>query len=344
MTQPASGSRARTRSQDEHISDSPNPRHSSSRRVVLDVDNPELVEQLMARILNHPQFKAVIDTEVQHRLTVAGAESAARLGDVELKLQAAQDKLAAAEGRILQLTAATNSRQEDDGRVDRALDRVDAVQAQQEAVDKTMRRKNLVVRGLAEEVPGQTAEGTVDALLRETGTAVPLLEARRLGRVREVQAGRPPAPRPVLLVFPSEQAKHSALKHSAALRARRIYLDDDLTPAQLQARASLGDKFTMLRQQGLHPFWRADRLFYRDANNRATLFQGEVLPSAPAGVQGAGAGRSGPQAGRGRQAGRSGAQAGRSGSHGGRQAGLGAAGAGPSSGAAPAWGRQPMQA
>ena len=119
------------------------------------------------------------------------------------------------------------------------------------------------------------------SLLRGTGTAVPLLEARRLGRTREAQAGRVPAPRPVLLVFPSQQTKHSALKHSGALRARRIYLDDDLTPAQLQARANLGDKFVMPRQQGLHPFRRAERLFYCNSNNTPTLFQGEVLPFPP---------------------------------------------------------------
>ena len=57
-------------------------------------------------------------------------------------------------------------------------------------------------------------------------------------------------------------AKHDALKHSKELRAKKVYLDADLTPAQQATRRVKADRYRQLRDEGKKPFWRADRHFF----------------------------------------------------------------------------------
>ena len=61
-----------------------------------------------------------------------------------------------------------------------------------------------------------------------------------------VRLGKPPAsgvaggqvqPRPLLIRFGAVQQKHELLTQPNALRARQVYLDDDLTPFQRGLRA-----------------------------------------------------------------------------------------------------------
>ena len=82
---------------------------------------------------------------------------------------------------------------------------------------------------------------------------------RRLGREKETAGA---LPRPILVKFRSIDAKHAAYKHSKTLRAKKIYLDSDLTPAQREQRTGKRDRYQHLKTQGARPFWREDRLFY----------------------------------------------------------------------------------
>ena len=245
----------------------------------------------MTSLLNNRQFKALLEIEIERKAkAVVHTELAAvqaELSATRQELSSTKQALASAESR---LSAVTTSGQAEDTRLQTALNRVSEVQHRQEAADKASRACNLVLKGLAEEVPGQSTDSHVDDVLQATGGAVPVLEARRLGAPRQSQAGRPAAPRPVLVRFPTESAKHAALKHSKALRARRVYMDPDLTPAQQRTKASKGDKFQLLKQRGMHPFWRGELLFFREGE-RAVEFTGEISPGPPSGQRsGAGSG------------------------------------------------------
>ena len=67
-------------------------------------------------------------------------------------------------------------------------------------------------------------------------------------------------PKPIRVVFPSSDDKHAAYTASQRLRSQNIYLEDDLTPFQLQQRQTLMHIHRQLRQRQLHPFWRGTPL------------------------------------------------------------------------------------
>ena len=60
--------------------------------------------------------------------------------------------------------------------------------------------------------------------------------------------------------FNNVDNKHALFKKSKELRAKRITLDDDLTPAQMEQRRTLRPEYTRLKDQGLKVFWRGERL------------------------------------------------------------------------------------
>jgi hypothetical protein len=83
-----------------------------------------------------------------------------------------------------------------------------------------------------------------------------ILEAKRLGARRDSGA----RPRPLLVRFNTVDNKHGLFKKSAELRAKRITLDDDLTPARMEQRRTLRPEYTRLKDQGVKFLWRGERL------------------------------------------------------------------------------------
>lgn len=144
--------------------------------------------------------------------------------------------------------------------------RVAYLERQLDVQDRTARANNLIIFGLPEDTaqPERNLQAKVTELFPGSSptTSAATLEVRRLGRPRE---GAGIKPRPVLAKFVSNSAKHAALQHSKTLRARRIYLDTDMTPAQQRVRTAGRDRFAALKAAGEKPFWREERLFcYRD--------------------------------------------------------------------------------
>jgi hypothetical protein len=88
-----------------------------------------------------------------------------------------------------------------------------------------------------------------------------ILEAKRLG------ARRPGAhrPRPILARFIDSDRKHAAFENGRDLRRDNVFVDDDLTPGQQEARFQQRGRYAELRQQGcnnqrgLLPFLRLGR-------------------------------------------------------------------------------------
>jgi hypothetical protein len=132
-----------------------------------------------------------------------------------------------------------------------------------EAFDRAGRAGNLILKNKAEPI-GETPQSlfaTVQGLLQVTpGRPAPtLVEVRRLGKP---VTDRPrPHPRPVFIKFASVTAKHAALSVSKVLRARQLYLDVDLTRAQKDSRWAQRDRYRFLREHGMRPYWREDRIY-----------------------------------------------------------------------------------
>lgn len=120
-----------------------------------------------------------------------------------------------------------------------------------EQLDRDSRAKNIVIYNL----PGPGSAEEVKSLF-------PPAVAQNIENVRRL--GRPVSGKriPMLVKFRSLQAKHEAFKSSKVLRARSIYLDDDLTASQRATRQQLRPAFAQLKEQGLKPFWRGERLLY----------------------------------------------------------------------------------
>ena len=159
-------------------------------------------------------------------------------------------------------------------------DKYAGLESRVEGADRAARAANLVVHGLKEE------EGDVHAKICSMFPAVQgpsIVEATRLGRPTATTgdlAGTS-RPRPVRVRFATVQAKHQALQAGKDLRSRQLYVDVDLTPLQQQAKRARRDHYIALKQQGLRPFWRAERIFFvRDG--RVVEDLGQATPATPA--------------------------------------------------------------
>ena len=141
-------------------------------------------------------------------------------------------------------------------------DQVQALQATVEHMQRTLKANNLLMFGVPEE-PG-TLRRQVESLFEPSPSAlsVNILEVRRLGRAPVPgTASNSPRPRPVLVRFASSDAKHQAFRHSQRLRQEhRITLDDDLTPNQRANRDRLRPEFQDIKEKGLRPAWRGDKI------------------------------------------------------------------------------------
>ena len=156
-----------------------------------------------------------------------------------------------------------------------------------ERLDRAARDANLVVHGLAEDAREDPAATAAGLFRDELGPPAPVLDARRLGAPDA--PGRPrPRPRPLLVQSQSVTAKHAALKRSKVLRARRVFLDVDMTPAQQAARTALEPLFREAKARGDRPFWRAARLFVHTGERVQEVF-GTARPPRGAPPRGRGA-------------------------------------------------------
>ena len=89
--------------------------------------------------------------------------------------------------------------------------------------------------------------------------------------------GRPSSkPRPLLVSFTSDQAKHVFLRHAKTFRQAGIRCDDYLTRLQQQERQALSEDFTALKAKGHKPFFRGSELKYHHADKMYTCRQSQA--------------------------------------------------------------------
>ncbi len=131
-----------------------------------------------------------------------------------------------------------------------------------EDTQRSMRANNLVLHGLKEENPQNEAnlKGKIQQLLENSaGGSAPIhiLSVQRLGKPRTAPSDRP---RPIRIVLSDGSSRASALQRSKDLRRQKLYLDSDLTPQQQQIRISKRDRYQILKNNNMRPFWRGERL------------------------------------------------------------------------------------
>ena len=167
---------------------------------------------------------------------------------------------------------------------DALTNRITTLEAAVETTQRSFRANNLVLHGLMEPADqnGPSLQDTIRTLLETSGDAPrtphQITSIQRLGKPRTAASDRP---RPVRITFTDTASKIAALKRCKDLRQRQLYLDTDLTPKQQQMRNSKRDRYHLLKNTGMRPFWRAERLMViRDGVARED--DGADIPAAAA--------------------------------------------------------------
>jgi hypothetical protein len=140
-----------------------------------------------------------------------------------------------------------------DAIIEKLTEQLTLCQATVERLDQQSRACNMILYNMPE--TGDPA-GAVKTLLNPEASRN-VMDVQRLGRL--VPGSR--RPRPVLVKFSTVQAKHLAFKSKKEVAAnRKIFMDDDLTTKQRQNRKEQLPTFVRLKEAGLRPFWRGDKL------------------------------------------------------------------------------------
>ena len=173
----------------------------------------------------------------------------------------------ALEGRMAALEATvTREREAHAATVEVLNNRIAVLERTMEQGERKQRSSNLVLHGVPERPGLVDLEAAVLTEAAAPGARPPstscTFSAQRLGRLQADRASN--RPRPVLLSFRTNDAKHAFLKNSRTLREKKIYLDEDLTPLQQQTRTALRDDYHRLKAEGKKPYWRGERLLFRD--------------------------------------------------------------------------------
>jgi hypothetical protein len=79
-----------------------------------------------------------------------------------------------------------------------------------------------------------------------------------------------------MVKFSSVQAKHLAFKKKKEVQAnRKVFMDDDLTENQRESRKAQLPTFVNLKERGLRPFWRGEKLMHVTAQGVRQYRQGD---------------------------------------------------------------------
>ena len=159
--------------------------------------------------------------------------------------------------------------------------RLNSVEATVERSERMRRSTSMIVKGFtpASTFTHKQTTASVHQLLAQHATD------QQFSITSVTIFGNPAdGPKPIRVVFSSTEDKHAAYTASKGLRSERIYLDDDLTPVQLQERQQLSHNHTQLRQRQLRPFWRGSVLLCTEKDGELKKYKpGEVVngPAAP---------------------------------------------------------------
>lgn len=134
-------------------------------------------------------------------------------------------------------------------------DKLSHVSSSVQALERKELSTNIVLRGVVEGSGEQTLN-EVKSLLGASN----IVECKRMGKFDPQRHSK--KPRPVLMKFCSQDAKHAAFQQKKTLRdSKKIIMDDHLTKEQLEERQRKQPWATALRQEGFHTYWKGENLF-----------------------------------------------------------------------------------
>jgi hypothetical protein len=86
-----------------------------------------------------------------------------------------------------------------------------------------------------------------------------------------------------MVKFSTVQAKHLAFKNKKEVAAKsKIFMDDDLTEKQRTNRKNQLPTFVRLKEAGMRPFWRGDKLMQVTREGVREFRRGDNPAPAPA--------------------------------------------------------------
>lgn len=142
-----------------------------------------------------------------------------------------------------------------------------AMQRRLEHMEQVTRSNNVVLFNIPEEKPGMRPIDSVKGMLEKLpAQAIPTETPLACMRIGKPRTGPTAQPLPIKAVFSSGDARHSVLTRGKDIRAKGFGIDVDLTIAQQQERNLKRSRFTALKDQGMSPFWKGARLFYRQGD------------------------------------------------------------------------------
>lgn len=122
---------------------------------------------------------------------------------------------------------------------------------EEEKRNQQLRLNNCKLSGLLEGEKEDTKEVVTTFIQTQLKVHdVPIVQAFRLGQKKEGFT------RSILIKFSGESAKSKVFANRAMLKGQRIWLDDDLTPAQAQAKRAELEKVKIAKEQGWIAFLR----------------------------------------------------------------------------------------
>lgn len=123
--------------------------------------------------------------------------------------------------------------------------------ANEENKNQEVRAANCKLSGLEEKNEENTKEVLVSFLESQLKVHDPqILQAYRVGKKKEEFA------RPIIVKFASAMEKARIVANRAMLKGQRIWLDDDLTPLQVQAKKVELEKVKAAKEQGFVAYMR----------------------------------------------------------------------------------------
>ena len=133
------------------------------------------------------------------------------------------------------------------GQLDRLQANSDRMHDCFEGEQRRARVSNLVIHNYHDTQPSFHGLKT---RVQELFPHVPSCDILHCERLAPFRAGNNARPCPVLVKFAGTDTKRNALKSARDLRARRIYLDGDLTPLQQQIRHRKQPRYFALKREG----------------------------------------------------------------------------------------------
>ena len=128
--------------------------------------------------------------------------------------------------------------------------------AHEENKNQEARAANCKLSGLEEKNEENTKEVLVSFLESQLKVHDPqIIQAYRVGKKKEEFA------RPIIVKFASAMEKARVVANRAMLKGQRIWLDDDLTPMQVQAKKMELEKMKAAKEQGFVAYMRNGKAF-----------------------------------------------------------------------------------